>query len=144
MAARLFNEAWGYLDRKDRSPEENAEMLNLAHASRYHWGVVGSPVNLAVGDWQISRVYASLKQPELSLRYARLSLSICKKNGLGEMLPSAYEAMARAYAVARDPRRAAEHLVKARQMLDGLTLVKHEREIYLGQIRDTQHLIDRL
>ena len=39
-------------------------MLHAAHASRFHWGEVGEPVNFARGEWQISRVYAVLGRPE--------------------------------------------------------------------------------
>jgi hypothetical protein len=74
-AAAAFNSLWDYLDKKNRSPDDDFQMLQLAHASRYHWGLVGTPHNQAVGDWHISRVYASLGQPELALRYVKLSLS---------------------------------------------------------------------
>ena len=49
--ANCFNRAWDLLEKKDRSGEENLQMLHLAHASRYHWGLVGTPTNRAVGDW---------------------------------------------------------------------------------------------
>jgi len=142
-AAASFNKAWNYLDRS-RSPAEDLQMLHLAHASRYHWGLVGTPLNQAVGDWQISRVYASLRQPDLALRYARSSLSTAKKNDLAEMVPSAYEAIARAYAAAKDSKRAGECVAKARKLLDELPLEEEDRRIYLGQISDTQRLIDEL
>jgi len=143
-AAMAFNRTWSYLDKKNRSPADDAQMLHLAHTSRYHWGLVGTPRNRAVGDWQISRVYASLGQPELALRYARLSLSTCKKNGLAESVPAAYEAIARAYATAKDTVRAEDYLAKARQLLDKLPLEKEDRRIFLGQINDTRRLIKEL
>jgi geranylgeranyl pyrophosphate synthase len=59
-------------------------------------------------------------------------------------VPTAYEAIARAYAVAKDSKLAGEYIAKARQLLDKLPLGKEDREIYLGQIRDTQRLIDKL
>lgn len=119
-------------------------MLQLAHASRYHWGLVGTHLNQAVGDWQISRVYASLGQADLALRYAKRCLSACRKKGLGETVPSACEAVARAYAVAKDPKRADEYLAKAKLLLDRIPLGKEDKAIYLGQIEDTQNMIDRL
>lgn len=143
-AASSFNRAWDYLDKKNRAPEDDLQMLHLVHASRYHWGLVGKAVNLAVGEWQISRVYAALGQPELALRFARSSLSICRENGLGETLPSAYEAIARAYAVAKKPRQANDYLVRARRKLDGLALGPEDRRVYLAQIEDTRRLIARL
>ena len=143
-AAAAFNRTWDYLEKKHRSPGDDAEMLQLAHTSRYHWGLVGTPLNQAVGDWQISRVYASLGQADLALVYAEKCLSACRKKGLGEIVPSAYEAVARACAVAKDPKRANEYLSKARTLLDRIPLDKEDRRIYLGQIEDTQQMIDRL
>ena len=143
-AAAAFNRTWDYLEKKHRSPDDDAEMLQCAHASRYHWGLVGTPLNQAVGDWQISRVYASLGQAELALSYAERCLSTCRKEGLGEIVPSAYEAVARAYAVAKDAKRANKYLSKAMILLDRIPLDKGDRGIYLGQIENTQRMIDRL
>jgi hypothetical protein len=78
------------------------------------------------------------------MSYAKRCLSACRKKGLGEIVPSAYEAVARAYAVAKDPKHANEYLSKAKILLDRIPLDKEDRGIYLGQIEDTQHMIDRL
>ena len=119
-------------------------MLQLAHASLYHWGIVGTPRNRAVGEWQLSRVYAELGETRLALRFARASLSTCKKNGLADLLPAAYEAVARACAVAKDASGAMKYLAKARLELGKLTLDAEDRKTYLGQIAGTQRLVDRL
>jgi len=39
-------------------------MIHAAHASRFHWGEIGKPINLGRGEWQISRVYSVLNRPE--------------------------------------------------------------------------------
>ena len=44
LATRLFNRVWELLERTGRSPHEDDEMVHAAHASRFHWGVVGEPV----------------------------------------------------------------------------------------------------
>lgn len=116
-------------------------MLHLAHASRFHWGLVGTPRNRAVGDWQISRVYAALNQPGLSLQFARSSLEISQKNDLQEVLATAFEAIARAYAVAGDYPSAESYIKQAREQLSKLSLDEEDRETYLGQIRETEALI---
>jgi hypothetical protein len=141
FGAACFNRAWDYLVMKKRSSEDDREMLCLAHASRYHWGIVGTPSNWAIADWQISRVYADLGEPGLALQFAKASLSTCKKNALTELEPTANEAIARAYAVAKDIRNARKFIAKARRQLDRPNFDKEERETYLGQIRDTERLI---
>ena len=140
-AVDCFNRAWDLLDKKKRSEEENLQMLHLAHTSRYHWGLVGTPKHLAVGEWQISRIYAELREPRLALLFAKSCLETCKSNGLREITNTADEAMARAYAVAKNYRRAQTHLERARKELAALTLGKEDRSIYLEQLRQTEALI---
>ena len=101
MAAHLFNSTWGLLEKKRRTKEDNDTMIHMAHASRYHWGVAGGPKELAIGEWQISRVYAVLDRPEPSLYHAQRSLEICETSSIGGFpLAYAYEAVARAFAIA--------------------------------------------
>lgn len=98
----LFNLVWSYLDKTQRTIEENDAMLHAAHASRYHWSQVGTPVNLARGEWQVSRVYSVLRRSEPALYHAQRCLDICLKNQItGFDLAYAYEALARGYAVAQ-------------------------------------------
>ncbi len=80
-------------------------MVHIAHASRYHWGQVPAVTlaHLARGEWLISRVYAVLGRPEPALHHARRVLELCQENGIGDWdLAFAYEALARAHAVAGD------------------------------------------
>ena len=101
MAAKLFNATWDLIGKKHRTKEEVDAMIHMAHASRYHWGVVGGPKEFAIGEWQISRVYAVLDRPEPSLFHAQRSLEICEARHVnGFPLAYAYEALARAFAIA--------------------------------------------
>jgi hypothetical protein len=116
LAIDLFNEVWEFLEKPDRTKEENDTMLHAAHASRFLWGQVGTAVNLARGEWQVSRVYAILLRPEPSLYHARRCLEICKESGIGDFdLAYAYEAIARAMAVAGKRSESQEYLALANQ-----------------------------
>lgn len=109
LAIDLFNRVWGLLDKTDRTVEEDDTMVHAAHASRYHWGEVGTPLEFERGEWQISRVYAVLKRPQAALHHAKRCLEICEANGIGDFdLAFAYEALARAYAVAGEAARSHE------------------------------------
>jgi tetratricopeptide (TPR) repeat protein len=143
VAAQCFNKAWDLLDKKRRSDEDNLQMLYLSHASRYHWGLIGAPRNRAVGEWQLSRIYAALGQPQMALWFARSCLATCRNNDLSDIIHTAYEAMARASAVSKDYRRARRYLDKARRRLDESDLEKSDRGIYLDQIAETEGLIRR-
>ncbi len=115
LAAGLFNRTWELLELPDRNPLQDDEMIHCAHASRFHWGEVGEPANLARGEWQCSRVYAVLRRAEPSMWHARRCLAICEEHGIGDWdIAAAQEAMARASLVAGDDAAAREWLGRAR------------------------------
>jgi CHASE3 domain sensor protein len=62
---------------------------------------------------------------------------------LSEILHTAYEGMARAYAVANDHESAKEYLKKAREQLDKLTMDDEDRKGYLDQIHETEKLTEK-
>jgi len=103
LAASLFNGAWTLLEKSDRTADDDLLMVHMAHASCYHWGRVGAAVNFVRGEWQCSRVYATLGRGEPALFHAQRALAICEANGIGGFdLAFCYEALARAHAVAGD------------------------------------------
>lgn len=103
LAARLFNEVWRLLDRPDRSADDDTAMLHAAHASRHHWQGAGGPREWAIGEWQISRVYAVLGRAEPAAHHARLCLGLAERHALGAFLEAeAHEAAARAAMAAGD------------------------------------------
>ena len=115
LAVDLFNMTWDYLDKTDRTVEEDDTMVHAAHASRYHWGEVGTPLEFERGEWQISRVYAVLDRAESALYHAQRCLDICAANGYGDFdLAFAYEAVARAYAIAGESTKRDEYVALAK------------------------------
>ena len=140
-AVKCFNKTWDYLEKKDRNRTDDIEMLLQAHSSLYHWNLVGTAKNRVIGEWQISRVYADLKQPELALLFAESALALCEKNKLLDLRVSAYEGLARAYGVGGDHTRARGYLEKARKEL-GSVKDTEDRKIFGEQIAQTQHLIE--
>jgi DNA-binding transcriptional MerR regulator len=115
----LYNSTWTFLEKPDRTALETDEMIHRAHASRWHWGKVGTDVNLARGEWLCSRVYAVLGRAEPALWHARRCVDIDEAAGDREDwdLPAAYEAMARALLVGGDRTGAREWAAKARTAL---------------------------
>jgi len=101
LAAELFNGTWTLLEKQDRTPDEDAAMIHMAHASAYHWLQVGTPLNFGRSHWLCSRVYSVLGRPEPALYHAQLAHDICAEHGIGDFdLAYAMEALARAHAVA--------------------------------------------
>jgi DNA-binding transcriptional MerR regulator len=101
LAADLFNLVWTLLEQTGRTTEDDDRMVHAAHASRYHWGQVGGPQQLAIGEWQCARVYSVLGRAEPALHHARRCLEIATGGDVPDwLIASAHEGMARAYAVA--------------------------------------------
>lgn len=121
FAVTFFNETWTLLDNPNRTPDDDARMIHMAHASRMHWEFVGTPQNCAVGEWQIARVYSVLKITESAIYHARRCLEITQGIGIaGFYLGSAHEGMARALSLAHDPQ-AQKHFAAARAVLKELS-----------------------
>ena len=116
LAVDLFNHVWARLEKPDRTSGEDEEMAHAAHASLYHWSQVGTPVNRARGEWQISRVYAVVGRAEPALHHARRCLEICGQHAIADFdLAFAHEALARAHAIAGDAEATYRHIELARQ-----------------------------
>lgn len=103
FAITLNNLVWSLLEKAERSDTECDTMVHAAHASCYHWGIVGGPEHRARGEWLVSRVYAVLGSPEPAVHHALASLDICTDHKLGGFdIAYAHEACARAYAAIGD------------------------------------------
>jgi hypothetical protein len=134
LAAELFNRVWSLLEKPDRDQEDDDTMLHAAHASRFHWGEVGAPVNVARGEWQVSRVYAVLGRAEPALFHARRCLGICQAHQIGDFdLAFAYEALARASAVGNRPDEAAHYAELARRAGEQIA-EQDDREIFFADL----------
>lgn len=118
QAVALFNGVWEMLDVPDRTPAQDDQMVHAAHASRWHWsqtGDLGGDQQLAVGEWQCARVYSVLGRGEPALHHAQACLTICEQSGLADwVVAAAYEALARASAVAGNASEARTWLARGR------------------------------
>jgi hypothetical protein len=110
----LFNATWDAMERPARTPAEDDAMLAMAYASAYFWSFVAKPENFARSQWQLSRVYTVLGRAEPALYHAQRSLDLCIEHDLeGWDRPFAYEALARAHALAGDASATAAALERA-------------------------------
>ncbi len=134
LAAELFNQVWSLLEKRDRDQADDDRMLHAAHASRFHWGEIGEPINFARGEWQVSRVYAVLGRGEPALFHARRCLEICQAHEIGDFdLAFAYAALARASAVAGQSEEATRYAERARLAGEQIT-EQDDRDIFLADL----------
>jgi len=136
LAKQLFNQTWRLLEQEGRTRADDDRMIHTAHASRYHWGQVPevTPAHLARGEWQISRVYAVLGRAEPALHHAQRVLDLCQENGIGDWdLAFAYEALARAHAVAGNAELARECTDQALAAAEDIA-ESEDRDLLLGDL----------
>jgi hypothetical protein len=117
FAAHFFNRCWDFLDKTDRTPEDDERMIGLAHASICHWAERPDRTqrSRSIGYWQLARVYAMARRPEEARRYGELSL----RHAAGEpafYAAYAHEALARAAKLAGDLASYQDNLAKAREL----------------------------
>ena len=121
FASYCFNQAWNLIDKPDRSPQENEEMINLSHASLWHWTMREdfNAEKASIAYWQLARIYTILGQTHNANRYAGLCLQASQDEGVSPLLLGyAYEALARAESSAGNHRQAETHLQTARDIAE--------------------------
>ncbi len=73
FSTHCFNGAWDLIDKPVRTSDENEQMIQLAHASLWHWSQRADccEKNLSIGYWQLARIYALLGEENNAGKFAR-------------------------------------------------------------------------
>jgi ATP/maltotriose-dependent transcriptional regulator MalT len=124
FSAECFNSAWDLIDKSDRSPTEDEEMLRLSMASCWHWTQRPDCTDQtrSIAYWQISRIHAILGRADEARRYGKLSLEAAGGVDVAPFaLAYAYEALARAEGVAGNVSERGRHLGEAQEVLERIT-----------------------
>jgi DNA-binding transcriptional MerR regulator len=123
LAAGLFNRTWDLLEREGRTARDDAELIDTAHASSWHWRQVGTIANEARGHWILARVYSVLGHAPEAVYHARRANDVLDEGGEGIEdwdRPAAAEAMARALVASGDLTGAAAWKAKAQALLEAV------------------------
>ena len=131
----LNNLVWNLLEKDQRTRDENERMVHAAHASHYHWSVIGHPINLARGYWLISHVYAVLNQAGPALYFATRCWDVTSTEGFIDFdLAYAYEALARAHASNGDKENSQHYLQLAQEA--GEKIKNHgDRDLFFTDLK---------
>lgn len=122
FSTHCFNAAWELLEKRDRTSDDDEQMARLAQASLWHWTQRAdcSDENLSIGSWQISRIYAVLGEAGNARKYAQLCLDNAPADD-AFCLGYAYEALARAEAIADNHERAKQFLAESWRHSESVT-----------------------
>jgi len=121
FAKSTNNRVWELLEKQDRTPKDDEDMLLASFSPLYHWKHAGSAVHTQRGCWMISRAYLALDRAEQSKEWALKCLEVTENNP-GEMaefdLAYAQEGLARVYALIGDYTLAQQHYDLALELGD--------------------------
>lgn len=132
FAIQLNNLVWELLQKESRTVEDGDKMVHAAHASCYHWGEIGEPINKQRGEWLISHVYAVLKRPDPALFHAQKCLKLTEKHKFVDFdLAYAYEAMARALAASGNAPEGKKYHTQAQEAGDKIKN-EEDKKIFLA------------
>ena len=141
FAAALFNRAWELIDKKDRTKEEEDEMVNASHSSAYHWSKLEGHVDqkrwemsFTISHYQLSRIYADLGVTELALYHGNRALEYCEKYDITDFnLGFAYERLAWAHHLDGNTNERSRYINLAREV--GKTIEeKEDRDYFLSEL----------
>jgi tetratricopeptide (TPR) repeat protein len=103
FARTLNGKTWELLHKPERSRSEDELMVDVAHASSYHWLEVGTGLHHQRAEWLIARVYSELGMADTALKHASRCLELTDE--FEDLMQDfdrayAYEGLARANAAA--------------------------------------------
>ncbi len=124
LAVGLFNRTWTLLEIEGRTARQDAEMIDTAHASAWHWRQVGNAANEARGHWMLARVYSVLAHGPEAVYHATRANEVLDAGGEGIEdwdAAAAAEAMSRALVANGDLAGAAAWKARAGALLEGVS-----------------------
>jgi hypothetical protein len=74
FAIEANNGAWDLVEKSSRTPAETERMLHLAHASCWHWGQIGQPINELRGWTLLTTAYVAAGWSSEAIRFGEESL----------------------------------------------------------------------
>ena len=119
-AMDAFNITWDFIDKEERSKEDDKSMVEKALLSRKMWEQAGGTVlNIVRGDWLISHVCSILMDGKNALKYANSCYVLTIKYNIDDFdLVFAYEALAYAYKILGDEESLANYLQLGYRAID--------------------------
>ena len=135
LASQANNRAWSLSESLSRSPEEDEEMLQAAHAAMYFWKMVGNASNRAHAAQLVAHAYALLKLPNPAKHYLRQSQPFFQAQDSNPWeLALSHAVAANVAAVAGEGDAHARHFAEAKRMVSELA-DPEDREILGATMR---------
>lgn len=134
FAKRFNGRVWQLLEKNDRTPDENEEMIYAAYASLYHWRQVGSEVHHQRGEWMLAHVYTVLGECDLATKHAKRCLELTGqfRDQMNDFdIAYGFEGIARASALCGDRETSVRYLELGRMAGEAISGAE-DKEIFMG------------
>ncbi|NKB68477.1 MAG: hypothetical protein GKR89_15550 [Candidatus Latescibacteria bacterium] len=130
FSASCFNSAWDLIDKTDRTPAEDEQMIRLNQTSIWHWTQRQDCTDqtMSVGYWQAARIYALLGRSAQARHYGQLCLQHSREEP-PFFLAYAYEALARAEQTAGAVNKAEEYRAEAAWIAEKITDADSKKQL---------------
>ena len=133
FAVECNNRTWDLIDKPNRTPAEDQEMLYTAYAAAFHWSKVGKPINNARADVTLAHVHALLGHGQQALDYAQRCLTFFESNeGEDWDVAFAHAEMAFATAVLGDADLHAKHYAEAKRHGEAIQ-EEEDRKVFMDE-----------
>ncbi|MHA2026604.1 MAG: hypothetical protein ACXACG_00055 [Candidatus Thorarchaeota archaeon] len=134
LARKTNGGVWGVLDNESASMEELGLALEMAYTSMYHWRQIGKPINIARGEYMVSRVFAEMKIGDAALVHAERTLKFTEdaEEKADFDMGFAYEVLAKAHSVNGDKDNCKKYKDMAQKVID--TLGDEDKKIAQGEL----------
>ncbi|MFW9807885.1 MAG: hypothetical protein ACFFE6_00765 [Candidatus Thorarchaeota archaeon] len=134
MAIKTNGGVWSVLDKTSPSNEELGKALEMAYTSLYHWRQIGKPINIARGEYMISRVLSDMEMGDAALFHAERTLKLTEEaeEKADFDMGFAYEVLAKAYSVKGDKEACKKYIEMSQKVID--TLGEEDRKISQGEL----------
>lgn len=123
FAIECNNQAWELIEREGGPGTESDQLVQMAHASVWHWGQVGTELNRLRGLVLLANAYLAAGRGAEALRYAAECLAMAEREEVGGTRfdrATAIECFARAHAIAGDAETARQRRAEAIELAAGL------------------------
>lgn len=134
IAIKTNGGIWSVLDKTSPSKDELDRALEMAFTSLYHWRQIGKPINIARGEYMISRVYADMGKGDAALYHAEQTLKLTEESDekADFDMGFAYEVLAKAYSVTGDKDNCKKYKEMSQKVID--TLGEEDKKISQGEL----------
>jgi hypothetical protein len=118
LASQANNRAWTLAEAASRTPEQDEEMLQAAHAAMHFWKIVGNDNNRAHAAQLVAHVYALLHLPGPAAHFLAKSQPIFLSDGAEAWeVALAHAVAANVAAAKKDAAAHREHYAKAIELV---------------------------